>query len=188
MKRLGVAGVMAVLLSAVASAGAWLDAPLTSWNETAGRDGVLLTRSAATFRVRCSLKDDLRKTAGQRAVSESGRIAFLPFDRALIHDDIEVVGGMSDATEDCAPASFNFFVFVGGAYAGTLSPVDMTTGKDGVVGMVRFPPGDVITAEFARYGLTDTECCPSGRVRVTYKVDRKRGGAVIVPTELRKLR
>jgi hypothetical protein len=161
---------------------------LTSWNERAGADGVLLARSAATFRVRCTLNDDLRTTPGQRAVSQSGRVAFLPFGRALVQGDLEVIGGMSDATDDCAPARFNFFVFVGGAYAGTLSPVDMTTGQDGVVGMVRFPPGDVVTAEFARYGATDTECCPSGRVRVSYKVERRGSGPVVVATEIRKLR
>jgi hypothetical protein len=189
MRSLAIACLIAVVASSASAAGTWLDAPLTSWNERAGIDGLFLSRSVPTFRERCDLKD-LRTSAGQRAVSQSGRTAFLPFDRVggLTHADIEIVGGMSDATEDCAPASFNFFVFVAGVYAGTLSPVDMTTGKDGVIGIVRFPPGDVITAEFVRYGVTDTECCPSGRVRVTYKVERRTSGAVVVPTEIRKIR
>ena len=64
----------------------------------------------------------------------------------------------------------------------------MTTGKDGVIGTVRFPPGDIITAEFSRYVETDTECCPSGRVRVTYKIEHRSRQPVIVPTEVRKIR
>jgi hypothetical protein len=189
MRAIAVACLVTVAASSASAAGIWLDAPLTSWNERAGTDGLVLARSATTFRARCGV-NDLRTSAGQRAVSQSGRVAFLPFDRdgGLTHADIEIVGGMSDATDACAPASFNFFVFVAGIYAGTLSPVDMTTGKDGVIGIVRFPPGDVITAEFVRYGVTDTECCPSGRARVTYKVARTPAGAVIVPTELHKIR
>src|SRR5688572_22592212 len=89
LTRLAVACLIAVAVGAIPAAGTWLDTPVTSWNETAGRDGQLLARSAATFRVRCQLKD-LRASAAQRAVSESGRVAFLPFDRngGLIHDDI----------------------------------------------------------------------------------------------------
>ena len=166
----------------------WLDRPVTSWNEPA-----VAKVPAAAQPVsrgdgqRCKVASSQTSPAA-RAVSEAGWIAFLPFERALAKGDIEVFGGMRAATEDCGPANFNLFVFVGGAYAGTLSPVEMSTAKDGVIGTVRFPPGDVITAEFARYGLTDTECCPSGRVRVTYKIERRPGRAVVVPTETRKLR
>lgn len=192
LSRLVRALVIAALAAPVAAAPSrqesWLDGTLLSWNESSGTEVPAAPPPVATTdQQRCGPASSHTSLAA-RAVSHAGWIPFLPFDRVLASGDIEVFGGMRGVTPDCGPAGFNFFVFVGGMYAGTLSPVEMTTAKDGVVGTVRFPPGNIITAEFARYGLTDTECCPSGRVRVTYRIDRRRGRAVIVPMEVRKLR
>jgi len=52
---------------------------------------------------------------------------------------------MTAADGMCRPAHFNVFVFVGGRFAGTLSPQLMTSRLDASIGALR------IAAEFARY-------------------------------------
>ena len=66
---------------------------------------------------------------------------------------------------------FNLLVFVGGTFAGTISPIVMGQGRDGVVGAVRVTAADALTAEFARYDERH-RVLPSSRVRVTYRIER----------------
>jgi len=87
----------------------------------------------------------------------------------------------------CRPATYNLFVFVGGRYAGVLSPASMTSRIDSSSGAVRMPL-PVITAEFARYTTTDPLCCPSSRVTVRYRIDRTAAGPVVAPVEVRTTR
>jgi hypothetical protein len=63
----------------------------------------------------------------------------------------------------------------------------MTTGRDGVAGAVRIVNADSLTTEFARFVPGDLECCPSTRVRVTYRIDRGEQPTV-VPTGVQVLR
>ena len=82
---------------------------------------------------------------------------------------------------------YNLFVFVGGTFAGVLSPTPMTSRLDGSSGAVRLPLPN-ITAEFARYTTTDPLCCPSSRVTVRYRIDRSAAGPVVAPVEVRTTR
>jgi hypothetical protein len=115
-------------------------------------------------------------------------VPFLHLDQAIARDGIEVVGGMSAATPGCTPELFNLFVFVGGAYAGTVSPTAMTPSRDGVAGPVRIIGADTITVEFARYQPGDSECCPSSRERVSYRIEKAGAGPTLVATDTRQLR
>ena len=81
---------------------------------------------------------------------------------------------MTGATPGCEPLYFNLFVFVGGVFAGTVSPVMMAPTRDGAAGAVRITGADTLTVEFARYMPGDSECCPSSRVRVSYRIERER--------------
>jgi LppP/LprE lipoprotein len=94
---------------------------------------------------------------------------------------------MRAADEACLPAVYHLFVFVGGRFAGTLSPVPMSSRLDGSAGAVRLSP-PLISAEFARYAGDDPPCCPSSRVTVRYRVDRLPAGPVVVPIEVRTTR
>ena len=68
-------------------------------------------------------------SAAAQAVRSAGWVPFLHFDRAIARDDIEVLGGMTAATSPgCEPTMFNLFVFVGGTFAGTISPIVMGQG------------------------------------------------------------
>ena len=184
---IGVIGAGVTLAAQTPGVG-WLDRPLVPWNrpEAGGVPVAAMGEARDALLARCPVTSP--RSGPGLEVTKAGWVAFLPFDRPIANGDIEVVGGMRAATESCAPARFNLFVFAGGRYAGTLSPVEMTTGADGVIGAVRLPPGDVVTAEFARYATSDSECCPSGRVRVTYRIDRRGAQPVIVPVDVRKLR
>jgi len=166
----------------------WLDRPLAAWSQVPGavppaRAG---TESQSALERRCG-SSSLTASAAAQAVRSAGWVPFLHFDRAIARDDIEVLGGMTAATSPgCEPTMFNLFVFVGGTFAGTISPIVMGQGRDGVAGAVRVTAADALTAEFARYTTKDSECCPSSRVRVTYRIERAQ--PTLVPTDLRTLR
>jgi hypothetical protein len=151
----------------------WLDRSLTSWNKPAAPlpSPAQKPAAAAALARRCSLNASAAASAAA-AVTAAGWIAYLHQDRMLAREGVEVIAGLSDANAACAAAGFNLFVFVKGQFAGTLSPVPMTTGHDGVAGAVRIVNADSLTAEFARFVPGDLECCPSTRVRVTYRIDR----------------
>ena len=87
----------------------------------------------------------------------------------------------------CRPVTYNLFVFVGGRFAGVLSPTSMASRLDSSSGVVRLPL-PAITAEFARYTGTDALCCPSSRVTVRYRIDRTAAGPVVAPVEVRTTR
>jgi hypothetical protein len=166
----------------------WLDRPLTSWNKAG--DPVpkppSLEESKSAVTSRCRLAPAV-STAAERAADAAGWIPFLNFDQQLIEGDVEIVGGMRGADGMCRPEAYNLFVFVGGRFAGLLSPTPMTSRLDGSSGAVRLRPPD-ISAEFARYASTDPLCCPSSRVTVRYRVDRTGDHAVVVPIEVRTTR
>lgn len=183
-----------VALSAVASTASaqappasWLDRPLASWNRpgasvpAAPRDRNV-NESRESIVARCRLTPP-RSTAAERAIDAAGWIPFWNFDQQLVRDDMEIVGGMRGADGMCRPASYNIFVFVGGRFAGMLSPAPMTSRLDSSSGVVRLQPS-AIAVEFARYTSSDPLCCPSSHVRVIYRIDRSPSGPVVVPTQV----
>ncbi len=176
--------ILVAALPATAPAASWLDQPLAPWASGPSVPAAA-ARSASSGRAclvdsPASTEADQLRTAGWRP--------FQLFDRPIARGALLVLGGLRDLTGDCAPADFQAFVFVGGRFAGTLSPVEMTTAQDGVVGTIRLVSDDVVTAEFARYRSGDSECCPSGRVRVTYRIERGSPGPRAVPVDVKVLR
>jgi hypothetical protein len=166
----------------------WLDRPLAGWNSPAAPVPAApkADETIAAVISRCKLSPP-RSTPGEQAVEAAGWIPFWNFDQQLVREDIEIVGGMSAADAMCLPATYQLFVFVGGRYAGMLSPAPMTTNRDSSTGVVRLPlPG--VTADFARFATTDAVCCPTSRVTVWYRIDRSPTGPVIVPVEVRATR
>jgi hypothetical protein len=185
--------VACLLLSPVAGAqshrpAGWLDGPLTNWNKAgqvvpkAPQDEQIVSDVLA----RCRLTPRL-STQAERTVASAGWITFLYFDQGLAREDVEIVAGMRGADGMCRPRVYNLFVFVGGRFAGVLSPVAMTSREDGSSTAVRLPLPN-ITAEFARYSSDDPLCCPSAHVTVRYRIDRAADGPVVVPIEIRTTR
>ena len=166
----------------------WLDRPLTNWNQAGSPVPAAPAGEEAAESVirRCQLTPP-RSTAAERAIEAAGWIPFWNVDQQLVREDVEIIAGMRGADGMCRPATYNLFVFVGGRFAGVLSPMPMTSRLDSSSGVVRLPlPG--VTAEFVRFASTDPLCCPSSRVTVRYRIDRTAAGPVVAPVEVRNTR
>jgi hypothetical protein len=186
---------LALLFGAAVAAQApeptWLDQPLSNWNK-AGRTmsrAVPNGETIAEAMKRCVDLRMLRNTPGERALADAGWLPFHMFDRQIAQRDVEIVGGLAGVDGMCRPVDFNVFVFVAGRFAGTLSPGDMSSRNDGsIAGGIRLADDDTIAAEFARYAESDPLCCPSGRVTVRYRIDRKAAPPVVVPVSVQATR
>jgi hypothetical protein len=65
----------------------------------------------------------------------------------------------------------------------------MSSRNDGsIAGGIRLADDDTIAADFARYAESDPLCCPSGRVTVRYRIDRKATPPVVVPVSVQATR
>ena len=180
---------LAVPATAQDSAGAsWLDRPLASWNAAGSQapKAPAGDETKASVIRRCRLTPP-RSTGAERAVDAAGWIPFWNFDQPLVQDEIEIVGGMRGADGMCRPVTYNLFVFVGGRFAGVLSPAPMMSRFDGSSGAVRIRPPN-LTVDFSRYTASDPLCCPSSHVTVRYRIDRASAGPVVVPVEVRPTR
>ena len=166
---------------------AWLDRPIENWN----KPGAAVPRGPADRSdhddalERCKAKPP--QTPAARAVTSAAWVPQSYLDRELIKDDVEIIAGVSGLDGKCAPMDYNLFVFVGGRYAGALSPRPMVPGTDAAAGVVRFAD-DGITAEFARYKPGDSTCCPSSRVSVRYRIERSADGPIVVPLDVKTTR
>ncbi len=176
---------------AQAPARSWLDRPMSNWN-VPGRAmprAVTKGETIAGISKRCASLPVVRDTSGERAVADAGWLPFHMFDRQLVQRDVEIIGGLAGADGMCRPVEFNVFVFVGGQFAGTLSPAQMASRTDGSIGgAVRLSDTDTISAEFARYAESDPLCCPSARVTVRYRIDRNATSPVVVPAGVQPTR
>jgi heat shock protein HslJ len=83
---------------------------------------------------------------------------------------IVVIGGGAGYDGMCRPRQYQEFVFVRGAFAGTLSPRPMESRTDGALSRVSLQSATRLTAEYARYAESDALCCPSRTTRVTFDV------------------
>jgi hypothetical protein len=70
----------------------------------------------------------------------------------------------------CRPRQFQAFVFVHGAFAGTLSPQPMDSRTDAALSRVAIQSRTRLTAEYQRYTANDPLCCPSGTTEVAFEI------------------
>jgi hypothetical protein len=192
MVRLSLGALLVVIGTTVLSAQlatAWLDRPLAGWNQPKGNVPAsrIAADSEATLERRCSAPKSASPGAVD-AVRKARWVPYLHLDQTIASNYIEVIGGMTGATAGCEPLYFNLFVFVGGVFAGTVSPALMAPSRDSAAGAVRITGPDTLTVEFARFMPGDAECCPSSRVRVSYRIDRAGAGPALVPTEISQIR
>jgi len=87
---------------------------------------------------------------------------------------------MAGADGMCRPIQYNVFVFVGGRFAGSVSPAMMTSRLDAASGMMTLT-AETLTTEFLRYTDADPLCCPSSRVSAQYRIDRSGQTPLLVP-------
>jgi hypothetical protein len=161
-----------------AGAAVWLDAPPRGWNLPGAAVPVVRSDGAGCPRLGLA-GDPERAPSGpeEQQVAAAGwrLLSAWPTVRA---GGVAVVLGTAGYDGMCRPSQFNGFAFVGGNYAGTISPQDMESRTDGALSQ-----GPSVTSEgrvevaYVRYAASDALCCPSrGLTRVTYRIN---GGALV---------
>lgn len=83
---------------------------------------------------------------------------------------IVVIRGAAAYDGMCRPLQYQDFVFVRGAFAGTLSPRPMDSRSDGAIADVSLQGGTSLTAQYTRYAKSDPLCCPSRTTSVVFDV------------------
>jgi hypothetical protein len=166
--------------------GAWLDAPLDSWN--APGMAVPAAPPAASTEPpdpRCARTHRAVETAEDGAVAAAGWTLFGTYQAGW---GVKIVSGLVDHDGMCRPVAYQQFVFVDGAFAGTISPLPMSARTDGAAtSATPSSQGEGATAQFARYTEADPLCCPSATTHVDFRIDRSGPGPVLVPTAATRL-
>lgn len=145
----------------------WLDEPKpTSWN----------TPGAAIFaapKLQGSVDPRCREAARPPQLEEDKRLHEQGWDLVGAYQggwQMLVIGGTAGYDGMCRPRQYQYFVFVGGAYAGTLSPRPMDSRTDGALDRVFLQGAGRLTAEYTRYGEKDALCCPSRTTHVVFSI------------------
>jgi hypothetical protein len=178
----------ATTTAALAQGATWLDSTPKDWNVS----GMAPTKAPPLQNANpnCRTREVAPSGAEESQLSGMGwkLESYWP---ALQSGDLTLVTALADYDGMCRPLEFNVFVFAGGKYAGTLSPVNMNSRTDGVLDTpngksgVTVQANGTIQAVFTRYASSDPLCCPSrGTTTVTYQVQTPSGGPVVVPLTL----
>lgn len=161
----------------------WLDRPLANWNilmhgipkaPASPRNIEPLCKSAV--RHPSSIED--------QALAAAGWLLFGPEEK---FGSIALVSALANMDGMCRPWQYQGFVFVKGRFVGTLSPRVMYSRTDGSESEIRLVDEHTVTADFERYKPSDPLCCPWRITRVTYSIQSRNGGSVLVPTSAYQL-
>lgn len=88
--------------------------------------------------------------------------------------NVFVIAAAADYDGMCRPLQYQYFVFVHGAFAGTLSPQFMDSRTDGALNHISFDPsGSDLHVQYLRYTPSDALCCPSRTTSVVFAIDRE---------------
>ncbi len=151
-----------------AAGAGWLDyqtAP--NWNSS----GAALATAPPIIHPRDSYCPPVNQgtTVETRAVITAGWVVAYGL---TVHGNVAIVLGESGADGMCRPVQYQVSVFVGGRFAGTLSPILMDARTDGAFSSATInAEGDEITAIYVRYSATDALCCPSRINTVKFTVN-----------------
>jgi LppP/LprE lipoprotein len=162
-----------------AQSGAWLDQPLSAWNQA----GVTMPaapapKGDAPTDPRCAGGVRQPETPSERLVASAGWSLYAePKKRGTV----TVLLGEASIDGMCRPWDYQAFVFVKGVFAGTLSPSVMDSRTDGALSEIRFPAPSAVEVVFLRYVDADPLCCPSRLTTVRYRIERRPAGPVVVP-------
>jgi hypothetical protein len=145
----------------------WLDQPKpASWNTP----GVAIPRAPATqdnIDARCRTLARPAELAADRGLQAQGWDLVGAFQGGW---EILVIHATAGYDGMCRPRHFQAFVFVHGAFAGTLSPQPMDSRTDAALSQVAIASQTRLTAEYQRYTENDPLCCPSGTTEVVFEI------------------
>lgn len=172
----GLALIMSVLPAPirVSADGSWLSAMPGAWNQRGASvpstpyAGMNIDACKQVIRAPGSPEGEAVKNAGWHLYGARETL-----------NEIVMVQGATDFDGQCRPLGSQAFVFVGGTFAGTLSPVTMDSRTDGMLINAVLAPNGTIYAEFSRYTPNDALCCPSSKTSVYYSINRN-GPPVVI--------
>lgn len=154
------------LCCAQEQAASWLDAPkLVSWNEP--RLPIPTAPRQEEMNARC------RAQARPPELEEDRRLRDKGWDLVGSYQGgWHIVVMLATAGYDgmCRPDQYQAFVFVRGAFAGTLSPQLMHSREDGSLSRMFIESNDRLAAEYVRYAAADPLCCPSKTTTVEFEI------------------
>jgi len=177
--------VVALLVAdnAEAQSGAWLDQPLSAWNQAgAPMPKAPAPKGDSPTDPRCAGGVRQAATPAERMVTSAG---WSLYAEPTARGTVTVVLGEASIDGMCRPWDYQAFVFVKGSFAGTLSPSLMDSRTDGALSQIRFPSPAAIEVVFLRYVDADPLCCPSRLTTVRYRIERRPEGLVVVPVSAR---
>ena len=146
----------------------WLDRSLVNWNRpnsTMPRPSTAFDRSEMSGRCRNQVRQPA--SVAERAAVRMGWTLYGPVQS---YATTTVFTAMAGVDGMCRPMGYQAFVYSGGRYAGTLSPIPMDARMDSSLTNIRLISPTAIIGEFARYGEADPLCCPSKTSTVNYDV------------------
>jgi hypothetical protein len=148
-------------------AASWLDeSKPASWNK-AGQPIPSAPKIQGTVDPRC------KEQARPAQLDEDKRVREQGWDLVGAYQggwQTLVIRGTAGYDGMCRPRQFQDFVFVGGAFAGTLSPQPMESRANGSLTRVSLQSESRLTADFQRYGENDPLCCPSRTTSVVFEI------------------
>lgn len=164
----------------------WLDAPrITNWN----KPGAAIPRGPKSEYAEDIKECERRAGAETKSPStpETRQVAAAGWLGAEVQKragDTVFVFARNGVDGMCRPMDYQYFVFVGGRFAGTLAPRPMDSRTDGSGYLEQKPGPRRFAAEFARYAARDPLCCPARTSAVTYDIRSAAGGALVVPVRV----
>jgi hypothetical protein len=145
---------------------AWLDQPTpTPWNKAGSSIPTAPKVEGATL-PRC------RDQARPAQLDEDKRLRDQGWDLVGPYQGgwgVIVIRATAGYDGMCRPRQYQDFVFVGGAFAGTLSPQPMDSRTDGSLVRTFIESGTRLTGEYQRYASRDPLCCPSRTTHVIFE-------------------
>jgi hypothetical protein len=159
------------------AAGAWLDGPVKNWNN----EPLVTPHAPGDLRELCASQctKQIRKARSRedREVTKAGWALVAP---AKARGDTVIVLGMQNADGMCRPLQYQYFVFVRGKFAGTLSPRPMDSRSDGAINLVEPVSSSHIHVQYSRYKDSDPLCCPSRLSTIEFTLQLEKSGSIIV--------
>ncbi|MHB1021937.1 MAG: LppP/LprE family lipoprotein [Acidobacteriaceae bacterium] len=147
----------------------WLDKPLTDWNARTQAIPLPPPNDDKSESIWQFCDRDQRRASTPEDLEVQEKHWHL-FGEVHLYGKLSVVSAMSDADGMCRPLGYQFFVFEGKRFVGTISPVPMDSRSDGALDRVILTGENTLVAQFRRYTPDDPLCCPSATSTVQYEV------------------
>ncbi len=171
---------LTVAPAAASSDAAWLDDPApANWN----MPGMAVPRPsqpADANQVADMCRPFLRspETAEDGQVADAGWLLWGSYQAGW---GTSIVNGTLSMDGQCRPFGQQAFVFVDGAFAGTLMPGPWAPRSDGALWDAYLNSAAGINARYMRYAQPFPLCCPTGEAFVAFDIVRGPDGPVIRP-------